>query len=109
MGLLDTYALTQVARVLGYGAQKYAPNEWRKGILWSRVFDATLRHLLSWNDGEDVDLETGLSHLAHAGCGVMFLLNYEQSHPELDDRYHKGGNDEEGDYNNREDFLSQDG
>ena len=41
----------------------------------------------SENDGEDKDPESGLSHLAHAACCIMFLLEFEKTHPELDDRY----------------------
>lgn len=85
--LLSTDALEQIARVLGFGATKYARHNWRKGIAWSRVVAAAMRHLLAWKDGEDLDEESGLSHLAHAGCCVMFLLEYLKTHPEFDDRY----------------------
>lgn len=54
-------------------------NNWRKGMRWSRLADAALRHLLKWASGSRVDEETGLSHLAHAMCCLMFLLNYEQT------------------------------
>lgn len=54
-------------------------SNWRKGMLWSRLADAALRHLLKWVSGSRVDEETGLSHLAHAMCCLMFLLNYEQT------------------------------
>lgn len=54
-------------------------SNWRKGMRWSRLADAALRHLLKWASGSRVDEETGLSHLAHAMCCLMFLLNYEQT------------------------------
>lgn len=54
-------------------------NNWRKGMRWSRLADAALRHMLKWVSGSRVDEETGLSHLAHAMCCLMFLLNYEQT------------------------------
>lgn len=85
--LLSSKALLQIARVMGYGAQKYGAQNWRKGIAWSRVYAAVQRHLLAWQDGETYDPETGISHLAHAGCGIMFLLEYAETHGELDDRY----------------------
>ena len=87
MELLDRYALEQIARVMGYGALKYSAHNWRGGINWSRVLAAAMRHLHAYNDGEDVDPETGINHLAHAGCCIMFLLNYSKEHPELDDRF----------------------
>ena len=87
MGLLSTKALVKIAEVLAFGAQKYSSHQWRSGIEWQRLLDAALRHLLAFNDGQDIDEETGLSHLAHLGCCVMFLLEFEDTHPELDNRY----------------------
>lgn len=85
--LLSTEALNQTAAVLKFGAQKYAEHNWRKGFTWSRPLAAAMRHLTAFNDGEDKDPESGLSHLAHAACCIMFLLEFERTHPELDDRY----------------------
>lgn len=87
MSLLDPYVLSEVAKVLTFGAKKYEPHNWRKGFCYSRLTDAVLRHVNAFNDGEDFDPESGLSHLAHAMCGLMFLLKNTQTHPELDDRY----------------------
>jgi hypothetical protein len=89
--LLSPKALTEIAKVMTFGAQKYDAHNWRGGIAWSRVLGAALRHISAFNDGVDKDPETGLSHLAHAGCCIMFLLEYEATHTDLDDRY-KGGN-----------------
>lgn len=87
MELLSTTALLEIAKVMTFGAKKYDADNWRGGIAWRRVLGAALRHLTAFNDGEDTDPETGLSHLAHLGCCVMFLLEYEKTHKELDDRY----------------------
>ncbi len=87
MDLLDTEALTQIARVMGMGAKKYGDHNWRGGLAWSRVIGAAMRHLTAFNNGEDLDPESGLSHLAHLGCCVMFLLNYTKTHQKLDDRF----------------------
>ena len=85
--LLSTEALNQTAAVLKFGADKYAAHNWRKGFQWSRPMSAALRHITAFNAGEDKDPESGLSHLAHAACCIMFLLEFEKTHPELDDRY----------------------
>jgi hypothetical protein len=37
--------------------------------------------------GEDKDPESGLSHLAHLGCCVVFLIWHEKYKKELDDRF----------------------
>lgn len=87
LNLLSTEAMNQTAAVLKFGAQKYAEHNWRKGFTWSRPLAAAMRHLTAFNDGEDKDPESGLSHLAHAACCIMFLLEFEKTHKELDDRY----------------------
>lgn len=86
MDLLPVGAMKNIAGVLTFGAQRYGENNWRSGMLWSRFYGAALRHLTSWWSGEDVDQDSGLSHLAHAACCLMFLLEYMQTHPELDNR-----------------------
>lgn len=87
MDLLPSYPLEEVACVLGFGAEKYGDHNWRHGMVWSRLYASALRHLLSWNAGEDKDPETGRSHLAHACCCLLFLLQYERDHPHLDNRF----------------------
>lgn len=59
---------------------------WEKGMDWSRPFSALMRHMWSWWRGENVDPETGYSHLAHAGCCVLFLMRYEKRAIGNDDR-----------------------
>lgn len=85
--LLSTEAMNQTAAVLAFGADKYAAHNWRKGFAWSRPLAAAMRHITAFNAGEDKDPESGLSHLAHAACCIMFLLEFEKTHRELDDRY----------------------
>lgn len=75
--LLSPSFLNGVGQVLTFGAQKYAARNWEKGILYSRVYGALLRHLNDWWAGEQFDKETGTHHLLHAGCCVMFLAHYE--------------------------------
>lgn len=87
MELLSTKALRKTARVMSHGASKYGDQNWREGIEWSRLIGAALRHLTAFNDGEDLDPETGESHIAHLACCTMFLLEYIETHPEYDDRY----------------------
>ena len=84
--LLPVEALEEIAKVLAFGARKYEANNWRKGFKWMRTFGALLRHLYAWARGEDNDPETGLSHLAHAGCNVLFLLTFVLTKTGEDDR-----------------------
>lgn len=85
--LLPTAPLLEIAKVLGFGAKKYAAHNWRGGIEQSRLVGSSLRHLLAYNDGEDNDPESGLPHLAHLGCCVLFMLEQHLKGTGLDDRY----------------------
>lgn len=76
--LVPIEALREITRVLTFGANKYTDRNWEKGINYGRCYAAAMRHLTAWWDGEDKDPETGISHLAHAGCCIYFLLTYEQ-------------------------------
>lgn len=87
LALLSGAALTEVAKVLEFGAKKYAAHNWKGGFAWTRLASAALRHLFAWIGGEDKDPETGLSHLGHAICCLMFLLDFEVNHLGQDDRY----------------------
>ncbi len=75
-----------LARVLDFGARKYAPRNWERGMAWSRPFSALMRHMWAWWGGEQRDPETGMSHLWHAACCLMFLVAYEQRKTGKDDR-----------------------
>jgi len=86
--LLPPDAMEEVLNVLSYGADKYAPRNWEKGMDWSRPFSAMMRHMWAWWSGEDNDRESGLSHLAHAACCVLFLLAYNKRFDGYDDRPH---------------------
>lgn len=85
--LLPTEALKEIGKVLSFGAEKYDPWNWKCGMKWSRLSGAALRHLFAWLEREDKDSETGLSHLAHAGCCILFLLTYEVLGLGEDDRW----------------------
>ena len=86
-GLLPPNALARVADELTYGAKTYSPNNWCQNADWSRYIDALHRHLNAWEAGEDIDPESGgHHHLAHAGCCLLFLLEYATSGIGNDDR-----------------------
>jgi hypothetical protein len=84
--LASPTALDQLVDVLTFGAQKYRDRNWEVGMPWGRAFAAAMRHLWAWWRGETLDPETGMNHVAHAMCNLMFLLEWAETHPELDDR-----------------------
>lgn len=76
--LLPWRALAQVVDVLEYGAQKYAVGNWKAvPDAEARYFDAAMRHLIARAQGERLDPESGLPHLAHACANMLFLLWFD--------------------------------
>ncbi len=74
--LYDLRAFEAMAKVLDYGTKKYDRNNWKKG--YSNKFstaDSLYRHLRQLIIGENTDEESGLSHIGHLMCNVMFLTN----------------------------------
>lgn len=88
--LLPIESVEEIIKVLEFGATKYDDWNWStgEGFKYTRVFNATMRHLWAWFKGEDNDPETGLSHWAHAGCNVLFMLHFikNKSRYNQDDR-----------------------
>jgi len=89
MHLLPSSALTGIAKIMTYGATKYNSYNYKegKGLDWDRVYSACQRHLVAWNAGEDLDKESGQSHLYHAGCCIMMLIDLIESKKGRDTRY----------------------
>ena len=94
LDLLPVRPLLDVGKVLTFGAKKYEARNWEKGLAWSRPYAAALRHLFAWWSGETYDPETGLNHLAHAACNILFLLEFSKTHEEMDDRVKEEGSKE---------------
>lgn len=87
LSLISSDFIEELGKVLTFGAEKYTANNWRGGFVWMRVMDAVLRHLFAWIRGEDLDPESGLSHLAHAVAGLMFLIEFQKRGTGKDDRF----------------------
>lgn len=76
----------ELARVLAFGAAKYDAHNWRKGFVWSRLYRAATGHIRAHQLGDIYDSETGLLHLSHALCCLMFLIVHERDGLGTDDR-----------------------
>lgn len=83
--ILDVIGLKDICDVFHYGAQKYAPWNWAKGMAWSIPMACIKRHLLAIGSGEAIDPESGLPHTGHIGCNVVMLLHFLRYYPEGDD------------------------
>jgi hypothetical protein len=79
--LIPPHILDEVVQVLTHGAKKYADNNWLEvDRPHTRYFAAAMRHLWAWKRGEQSDPDSGLSHLAHAICSLMFIGELEQAY-----------------------------
>lgn len=84
---VPTTALLEVGRVMDHGAAKYGPYNWReKQVSSSIYYDAAMRHLMQWWDGEDKDAESGCLHLAHAMACLGIIVDGSHIRKLNDDR-----------------------
>lgn len=73
--LLPLQEIEDVIDVLQFGAKKYSADNWKLvENMDDRYYDALMRHIAAYRSGEEVDPESGLNHLAHAACNVLFML-----------------------------------
>lgn len=87
MDLIDPLAMQGLAAVLTKGAEKYTANNWRDGLPYTETVASLLRHTFAFLRGEDIDPETGESHVDHMQCNTMFLSNMTKTRPDMDDRW----------------------
>lgn len=73
--LIEPNFINGVGQILTYGAQKYSPNNWKSAGPEDieRIKGAAYRHFLAYLGGQQFDPETGLPHIYHASCNLMFL------------------------------------
>jgi uncharacterized DUF497 family protein len=84
--LVPQSALLPMVEVLEFGAKKYQPNQWKKGLSITEVCESLKRHLDAFMESEDNDSESGLSHIGHIQCNAMFLAWLMKNKKEYDDR-----------------------
>lgn len=91
--LIPPSALIEEAMCMSDGAKKYGPYNWReegKPVTVTVYIAAAMRHLLSFLDGEDLDPESGHSHLGHNRAGIGVLIDAMACGNAIDDRPPKG-------------------
>jgi len=75
---LPMTALIHWAAAAAHGADKYGSYNWRSsGVDTEIYYDAILRHLIAWRDGESLDPESGAPHLAHVMACAAILMDAE--------------------------------
>lgn len=79
--------ITELALGLAEGAIKYGKFNWRVvGVRYSIYFDATMRHLISFDQGEDTDPDSGLNHITKAISSLTVLRDAMLQGKWTDDR-----------------------
>ena len=86
--LIPPAILLDIGKVFTHGAKKYGEKNWHKGIHYSRLYAAALRHIFKFALGKTIDEESGLPTLAHAIANLMMLMNMPE---DWNDLYEKGG------------------
>ena len=84
--LMPFEVVEEINKVLEFGANKYnekgisGPESWNwakgSGLGKWRVLNAVFRHLFAYARGQELDSESGLPHISHAACGLIFLIYY---------------------------------
>src|SRR5690606_12460121 len=69
------------------GARKYGRHNYRiAGVRASVYYDAALRHLAKWWEGEDTDRDSGLSHITKAIASLVVFRDAQICDNWIDDR-----------------------
>ena len=79
--------LDEVAKVGTYGANKYGQYNYRDGSTFMRFIGSIIRHTAAFARGQDLDRESGFSHLAHVIYNCLILLQWIHDKKGIDDRY----------------------
>lgn len=67
-------AMGELGLAMLEGALKYGRHNYRAiGIRYSVYFDAAMRHIWSWWEGEDIDPDSNLPHIVKAMACLMIL------------------------------------
>lgn len=76
--LIPTECTTEMCRVFMHGAKIYGDYNWEECTDPLRYYDAAQRHMHKWRSGEDVDAESGLTHLGHATACLFILFELQR-------------------------------
>lgn len=77
-GLIPPYPLAELAEVYTFGAKKYGDGNWLKGLDTERCISAMMRHIEEYRMGDEIDIESGLSHMAHAAWYCFAIMEYDR-------------------------------
>lgn len=87
MSVIPGNVLQEVGIALMEGARKYGRHNYRvAGVRASVYYDAAMRHLIAWWEGQDTDPDSGLSHITKAIAGLIVFRDAMINNMFNDDR-----------------------
>ncbi|WP_042297130.1 dATP/dGTP diphosphohydrolase domain-containing protein [Paraburkholderia bannensis] len=87
MSTVSAAVMAEVGVAMLEGAAKYGRHNYRAvGVRASVYYDATIRHLFSWWEGEDIDPDSGMSHITKAITSLVVLRDAMIQNMMTDDR-----------------------
>ena len=91
LSLVPPAGLVYAALAMANGADKYGAYNWREKKVQAMIYlEACVRHVLSWQDGEEDARDSGVPHLAHALACLLILIDAKETGNLIDNRP-KGG------------------
>lgn len=74
MSSVSAPVMAEIGVAMLEGAAKYGRHNYRAvGVRSSVYYDSTMRHLMAWWEGEDVDADSGMSHVTKAITSLVVL------------------------------------
>lgn len=87
LSTVSAAVLAEIGLGMLEGARKYGRHNYRiVGVRGSVYYDATLRHLMAWWEGEDIDPDSGLNHITKALTSLTVLRDAMLNEKMRDDR-----------------------
>jgi hypothetical protein len=74
MSTVPASVLAEIGVAMLEGASKYGRHNYRAvGVRGSVYYDGTMRHLMDWWEGQDLDPDSGMSHITKAITSLVVL------------------------------------
>ena len=78
--LLPWKQIETIVKVMDMGKKKYSRDNWQSVEDGKNRYSAAcMRHLTAYWSGEKIDPESGISHLGHAMCCLLFMMWFEDN------------------------------
>jgi hypothetical protein len=87
MSTVPANVLAEIGVAMLEGSVKYGRHNYRvAGVRASVYYDAVMRHLMSWWEGEDIDSDSNMNHITKALSCLVVLRDAQMQKMYTDDR-----------------------